>query len=71
VRTPISENLREETNLCIVNLAAVHTGPGHPANEYSETNIPGARNFSSEKHGPLHVMVADVSPGIVELVKVI
>jgi nucleoside-diphosphate-sugar epimerase len=29
---------------CIVNLAAVHTSPGHPAHEYFETNILGARN---------------------------
>ena len=44
VRTPIAENLCEETPSCIVNLAAVHTSPGHPANEYFETNILGAQN---------------------------
>ena len=29
----------------IVNLAAVHTSPGHPAHEYFEANILGARNI--------------------------
>jgi len=44
VRKPISRNLCETTPSCVVNLAAVHTSPGHPANEYFETNILGAQN---------------------------
>jgi nucleoside-diphosphate-sugar epimerase len=35
--TPVSADV-------IVNLAAVHKTPGHPANEYFETNILGAQN---------------------------
>jgi nucleoside-diphosphate-sugar epimerase len=44
VRKPIDANFCKETPSCIVNLAAVHTSPGHPAHEYFETNILGARN---------------------------
>jgi GlcNAc-P-P-Und epimerase len=44
VRKPIERSLFPEKPSCIVNLAAVHTSPGHPANEYFETNILGARN---------------------------
>ncbi len=44
VRKPIdSHELPASTDL-IVNLAAVHREPGHPAHEYFETNIPGAEN---------------------------
>ena len=45
VRRPIDENIGGQTPSCIVNLAAVHTSPGHPAHEYFETNILGARNI--------------------------
>jgi nucleoside-diphosphate-sugar epimerase len=45
VRKPIDKFLFAETPSCIVNLAAVHTSPGHPANEYFETNILGAQNI--------------------------
>jgi GlcNAc-P-P-Und epimerase len=45
VRKSIEKDLCEETPSCIVNLAAVHTSPGHPAHEYFETNILGARNI--------------------------
>jgi GlcNAc-P-P-Und epimerase len=44
VRKPIERSLFPEKPSCIVNLAAVHTSPGHPAHEYFETNILGARN---------------------------
>ncbi len=44
VRKPVSFDLCAETPSCIVNLAAVHTSPGHPAHEYFEANILGARN---------------------------
>lgn len=48
VRKPINEQngltkLPSTVDL-IVNLAAVHKEPGHKANEYFETNIPGAEN---------------------------
>jgi GlcNAc-P-P-Und epimerase len=45
VRLPIDLNLFEGTIECIVNLAAVHTSPGHPAHEYFEANINGANNI--------------------------
>jgi len=44
VRKPISENICNEIPTCIINLAAVHTSPGHPAHEYFEANILGAQN---------------------------
>jgi GlcNAc-P-P-Und epimerase len=44
VRLPVDRTLFPEKPSSIVNLAAVHTSPGHPANEYFETNILGARN---------------------------
>jgi GlcNAc-P-P-Und epimerase len=44
VRKPIERSLFPQTPSCIVNLAAVHTSPGHPAHEYFETNILGARS---------------------------
>lgn len=51
VRLPIDDNngaskLPSKVDL-IVNLAAVHKEPGHSANEYFETNIPGAENVCS------------------------
>lgn len=45
VREPIPAGSFKETPSCIVNLAAVHTSPGHPAHEYFQTNILGARNI--------------------------
>jgi nucleoside-diphosphate-sugar epimerase len=44
VRSPIETAAFQHAPACIVNLAAVHTSPGHPAHEYFETNILGARN---------------------------
>jgi nucleoside-diphosphate-sugar epimerase len=44
VRKPIEGSLFPEKPSCIVNLAAIHTSPGHPAHEYFEANILGARN---------------------------
>ena len=44
VRRPIDSSLFPEKPSRIVNLAAIHTSPGHPANEYFEANILGARN---------------------------
>jgi GlcNAc-P-P-Und epimerase len=45
VRKPIDIKLFDGTIDCIVNLAAVHTSPGHPAHEYFEANIHGAKNI--------------------------
>jgi len=44
VRGPIDAKIFKDVPECIVNLAAVHTSPGHEAHEYFETNILGARN---------------------------
>jgi len=40
-------------NTVIFNLAAIHRTPGHPGNEYFETNMLGARNVCdfAKKHG--------------------
>ena len=43
VRQPIPEKLGKEAQV-IFNLAAVHKTPGHPPQEYFETNILGAQN---------------------------
>lgn len=53
VRKPMDPGLFDSPVDCIVNLAAVHTSPGHPAHEYFETNILGARNICAfaEKKG--------------------
>jgi nucleoside-diphosphate-sugar epimerase len=45
VRNPIDDTLFDRSVSCIVNLAAVHTSPGHPAHEYFEANIWGAKNI--------------------------
>lgn len=44
VREPLNPKLFGDDIECIVNLAAVHTSPGHPAHEYFETNVLGARH---------------------------
>lgn len=44
VRQPIPEKFGKDTQV-IFNLAAVHRTPGHPSNEYFETNILGAQNI--------------------------
>lgn len=43
VRQPIPEKFGKDAQV-IFNLAAVHRTPGHPSNEYFETNILGAQN---------------------------
>jgi nucleoside-diphosphate-sugar epimerase len=45
VRQPIDGSLVKDAVGCIINLAAVHTSPGHPAHEYFEANINGAKNI--------------------------
>lgn len=46
VRKPIDSSLFDKNIECIINFAAVHTSPGHPAHEYFEANILGAQNIS-------------------------
>lgn len=45
VRNIINLDLNLSSNDIIFNLAAVHRTPGHPDNEYFETNIKGAENI--------------------------
>jgi nucleoside-diphosphate-sugar epimerase len=58
VRKPISSQVKASAEDVIFNLAAVHKTPGHPDNEYFETNIRGAENICAfaEKHG-IHKIV--------------
>ena len=53
VRKPIELDFEPTEDDVIFNLAAVHRTPGHPDNEYFETNICGAENVTAfaEKHG--------------------
>lgn len=46
VRKKIDKGLFDGNIECIINFAAVHTSPGHPANEYFEANILGAENIT-------------------------
>ncbi len=52
VRKPIEFDFVPTKDDIIFNLAAVHRTPGHPDNEYFETNIKGAENVTAfaEKH---------------------
>jgi GlcNAc-P-P-Und epimerase len=45
VREPIDREKFSGPIGCIINLAAVHTSPGHQAHEYFEANINGAKNI--------------------------
>jgi nucleoside-diphosphate-sugar epimerase len=45
IRKPIDDAAFEGEIDTIINLAAVHTSPGHPAHEYFEANIHGARHI--------------------------
>ncbi len=58
VRNEIDAGQFDKSIDCIVNLAAVHTSPGHPAHEYFETNILGARNITAlaEKLGTKRIV---------------
>jgi nucleoside-diphosphate-sugar epimerase len=53
VRNEILINISSLEDSIIFNLAAIHTTPGHPNNEYFETNIYGAENVTAfaEKNG--------------------
>jgi GlcNAc-P-P-Und epimerase len=64
VRSPIDVNPFTEPIECIINLAAIHTSPGHPAHEYFEANINGARNicaFAEERHCNRIVFTSSIS----------
>lgn len=52
IRKPIELDFEPTADDVIFNLAAVHRTPGHPDNEYFETNILGAENVVAfaEKH---------------------
>ncbi|NLD99568.1 MAG: NAD(P)-dependent oxidoreductase [Fibrobacter sp.] len=45
VSKSIGKNMFSGTVECIINLAAVHTSPGHKAKEYFDVNIHGAKNI--------------------------
>lgn len=47
VRQEITIDIPDIADSIIFNLAAVHTTPGHPDNEYFETNIHGAENITA------------------------
>ena len=47
VRKPIAPALCEQAPDVIVNLAAIHTSPGHQPHEYFEANILGARHITA------------------------
>lgn len=53
VRKPIDFKFKPTKDDVIFNLAAVHRTPGHPDNEYFETNIYGAENVTdfADKNG--------------------
>lgn len=45
IRKAIDSNNFDGSIDCIINLAAIHTSPGHEPHEYFEANINGARNI--------------------------
>jgi len=64
VRNPIVPEQFEGPIAAIVNLAAVHTSPGHPAHEYFEANILGAQNicdFARKKNVANVVFTSSIS----------
>ncbi|MVN91205.1 NAD-dependent epimerase/dehydratase family protein [Mucilaginibacter aquatilis] len=65
VRNPIVINADDKSNSIIYNLAAVHTTPGHPDNEYFETNILGAENvcdFARKNNINTIVFTSSIAP---------
>lgn len=53
VRKEIETSYKPSSSDVVFNLAAVHRTPGHPSNEYFETNLLGAENVCNyaRKHG--------------------
>jgi nucleoside-diphosphate-sugar epimerase len=60
VRKPIDADVQTSPDDVIFNFAAVHRTPGHPDNEYFETNIRGAENVCAfaEKHSISKIVFA-------------
>jgi len=65
VRNPIEISYPDINNSIIFNLAAVHVTPGHPDNEYFETNIWGAENvcnFARKNNINTIVFTSSIAP---------
>ena len=73
VRKKIDLKLSDTSNSIIFNLAAVHVTPGHPNNEYFETNVLGAENictFARENDITTIVFTSSIAPyGVSETIK--
>jgi nucleoside-diphosphate-sugar epimerase len=73
VRQPVNIAVEKVNSSVIFNLAAVHTTPGHPDNEYFETNIFGAENicnFARENDIETIVFTSSIAPyGVSEEIK--
>jgi nucleoside-diphosphate-sugar epimerase len=65
IRIPIHFDIEFPSNSVIFNLAAIHTTPGHPDNDYFETNIKGAQNitnFARENNINTIVFTSSIAP---------
>jgi len=65
VRKPFDIQCDFGENTVIFNLAAIHRTPGHPDNEYFETNIQGAKNvcaFAKKRGINTIVFTSSISP---------
>ncbi len=65
VRRPIEVDLPNLSEAIIYNLAAIHTTPGHPDEEYFETNILGAENvcmFARQNNINTIVFTSSIAP---------
>ena len=65
VRKPIEFDFQPTKDDIIFNLAAVHRTPGHPDNEYFETNIYGAENviaFAEKYHIQKILFTSSIAP---------
>lgn len=64
VREPLNIQMKDDNSI-IYNLAAVHKTPGHPSNEYFETNIKGAENicnFARQNNIETIVFTSSIAP---------
>jgi nucleoside-diphosphate-sugar epimerase len=65
VRKALKLNVTNAAQSIIYNLAAIHTTPGHPNNEYFETNILGAENvcnYARENKISTIVFTSSIAP---------
>ena len=73
VRKSIKLNIDELQPAVIFNLAAIHTTPGHPDNDYFETNILGAENvcqFARDNSINIIIFTSSIAPyGVSEDIK--